>query len=328
MSLFNLISKYFRINTLILLLIAVTCSCNRKNPHEVSTDNSAKRDTVYIERTSIDTVYVDRYRKDTIFVCDRIVSGAEANGKEVSFILQPAMYDSAATRKLLDKFLWMNTIENYTDNGQTELYTRTDLEYLPYLLLLCKNSDNLTSGNDLQYVFMSLCAECIDDKRLFDLGKQIIEQINKKRKRFKIEYPDEFSRGYMETFRMPKMFEPTSIDTLRVRVVAHNDREALKKLEKYYQDKNDGLGLAIYYKVLLGYEGNGDLAEKFYRVLEPYFEKTPQFRSAVREVLLRAAICDHNERAQQLCDSLGFSLCDYRIPQIISREQIREKFPE
>ena len=27
-----------------------------------------------------------------------------------------------------------------------------------------------------------------------------------------------------------------------------------------------------------------------------------------------AALCDHNERAQQLCDSLGFSLCDYRLP--------------
>ena len=64
---------------------------------------------------------------------------------------------------------------------------------------------------------------------------------------------------------------------------------------------------------MLGYEGNGDLAERFYRVLEPYFNETPKFRTAVREVLLRAALCDHNKRAQELCDSLGFSLCDYRI---------------
>lgn len=315
MIFFKLESKHSIAFILPMLLAICLYSCKNNNSNSMSSKNRGISDTVYIEQFRIDTVHIDHYEKDTIFVCDRIVSGTEANGKEVSFILQPAMYDSAATRKLLDKFLWMNTIENYTDNGQTELYTRTDLEYLPYLLLLCNNSNNLTSGNDLQYVFMSLCAECIDDKRLFDLGKQIIEQINKKRKRFKIEYPDEFSKGYMETFRMPKMFEPTTIDTLRVRVVAHNDRKALKKLEKYYLDKNDGLGIAIYYKVLLGYEGNGDLAEKFYRVLEPYFEKTPQLRSAVREVLLRAAICDHNDRAQQLCDSLGFSLCDYRLPE-------------
>ena len=109
-------------------------------------------------------------------------------------------------------------------------------------------------------------------------------------------------------------FEPTAIDTLRVKVIAHNDREALEKLEKYYHDKGDDKGLAIYYKVMLGYEGNGDLAERFYRVLEPHFKETPEFRGAVREVLLRAAICDGNARAQELCDSLGFSLCDYRLP--------------
>lgn len=108
--------------------------------------------------------------------------------------------------------------------------------------------------------------------------------------------------------------EPSAIDTLRVLAVIHNSRWALERLEKYYHDKGDDKGLAIYYKVMLGYEGNGDLAERFYRVLEPHFKDTPEFRGAAREVLLRAAICDGNARAQELCDSLGFSLCDYRLP--------------
>ena len=51
---------------------------------------------------------------------------------------------------------------------------------------------------------------------------------------------------------------------------------------------------------------SGNVVLRFYR--------TPYFRTAVREVLLRAALCDHNERAQELCDSLGFSICDYRLP--------------
>lgn len=96
-------------------------------------------------------------------------------------------------------------------------------------------------------------------------------------------------------------------------MIAHNNRDALEKLEAYYKDKGNDTGIAIYYKVMLGYEGNGDLAEKFYKVLEPHFNDTPGFRKTVREVLIRAALCDKNIRAQELCDSLGFSLCDYRI---------------
>ena len=34
-----------------------------------------------------------------------------------------------------------------------------------------------------------------------------------------------------------------------------------------------------------------------------------QLRGAVR-----GALCDHNARAQELCDSIGFSLCDCRLP--------------
>ena len=70
-------------------------------------------------------------------------------------------------------------------------------------------------------------------------------------------------------------FEPSAIDTLRVLAVIHNSRWALERLEKYYHDKGDDKGLAIYYKVMLGYEGNDDLAERFYRVLEPHIKDTP-----------------------------------------------------
>lgn len=103
----------------------------------------------------------------------------------------------------------------------------------------------------------------------------------------------------------------SNIAPLSKRALFHNDRKALESLEAYYKQVYPK-GIAIYYKILLSYDGNGDLAEKFYRTLEPYFDETPQFRMAAREVLLRAALCDHNERAQELCDSLEFSLCDYK----------------
>lgn len=304
MTFFNLISKFLRINTLLILLIAISYSCSRGNPHEVSSEKPTKRDTVYIER----------FRADTIFVHDTIVNEVEV----VKFTSGcPPMFDSIETQELLDCSIWSNLIDPHRGPIylQSDLNTRTDMEYLPYLLSLCSDYNKPITDRTCE-VFVSLCTECINDKRLFDLGKTVVDKINSQvvSPFQKIEYPDEFTKGGMFTYQNFKWFEPTAIDTLRVRVVAHNDREALKKLEKYYQDKNDGLGLAIYYKVLLGYEGNGDLAEKFYHTLEPYFEETPQFRSAVREVLLRAALCDHNERAQQLCDSLGFSLCDYRLP--------------
>lgn len=108
--------------------------------------------------------------------------------------------------------------------------------------------------------------------------------------------------------------ERMSVDSLRIRVVAYNDRNALGKLERYYHDRNEPRELAIYYQVLLNYDGNGDLAERFYYVLRPYLKEKAQYLNGIHEVLLRAALCDHNERAQELCDSLGFSLCDYKIP--------------
>ena len=164
-----------------------------------------------------------------------------------------------------------------------------------------------------------MCTEAIDDKGLFAQGKSLIESINDYNRNspkfgFPIEYPDKFIKGGPCTFRKYIQFSPNAIDTLRIQAISYNNRDALDKLETYYKDKGDDTGIAIYYKVMLGYEGNGDLAEKFFKVLEPHFKETPGFRRAVREVLLRAALCDKNKRAQELCDSLGFSFCDYRLP--------------
>lgn len=185
-------------------------------------------------------------------------------------------------------------------------------KYLPYYILNCSDP---SLGDKPFYELISFCTEAIDDKKLFDLGKQIIDKINDQRypAHRPIEYPDSFTKGGMVTCREFMWFEPTAIDTIRVKAIAHNDRDALARLEKYYHDNCNDKELAIYYKVLLSYEGNGDLAERFYRLLEPYFAETPELRIAVREVLLRAAYCDNDKRAQELCDSLGFSLCDYRL---------------
>lgn len=298
-------ARFIFIIFLLVFTITSIISC-KNNSKDNSIDDSVKKDTVYSERII----------QDTVFVHDTICKGINAPDiKHVSFILQPPMFDSVETRKLLDESIWTGTINNFRGDQKVELETRSDLEYLPYLLLVCNKHDQpiIDRKGD---VFISLCTEAIDDQRLFDLGKQIIDKMNKRivRPYQTFEYPDSFTKGGMFTYRNFMWFSPTAIDTLRVRALAHNDRDALEKLEKYYQEKDDDMGIAVYYKAMLGYKGNADLAERFYRVLEPNFSKVPQLRSAVREVLLQAAICDHNERAQELCDSLGFSLCDYRLP--------------
>lgn len=300
MSIIKSSSKHFFATTSLLLLTLYMCSCDGNG---VTHEYKIEKDTLYIDRLRVDTVIIH----DTIKVIK--------DWHEVSFILQPDMYDSVRSREKLEKSLWSKEIDTYKPgNNSVELETRTDLEYLPYYLSLCNASYMYLRDMVSADIFISLCTEAIDDKKLFDLGKHIIENINKKVGRKYNEYPDSFTKGGMETYRQFMWFEPTAIDTLRVKAIAHNDRKALEKLEKYYHDKGDDKGLAIYYKVMLGYEGNGDLAERFYRVLKPHFKETPEFRGAVREVLLRAALCDGNARAQELCDSLGFSLCDYRLP--------------
>lgn len=110
------------------LVFAITCiiSCkNNSTPGFI--DDSIKKDTIYS----------DRFIQDTVFIHDTIVKEVKAPDiKDVSFILQPPMLDSIETRKLLDESIWTGTINNFRGTQKFELETRTDLEYLPYLLLI------------------------------------------------------------------------------------------------------------------------------------------------------------------------------------------------
>ena len=245
-------------------------------------------------------------------------------------------YDSARTREIMDGALWRGYIKHDYDSawfmsGRTKFYPVKDMSYLPYLYLV-ESSKKYTLDSigpakwadyDIDWVPF-LFSSVINDRLLYKTGKRLMENYNRKHDT-NFRYPKTFKKDTLDLRLVDYLasgyvgvkglcFEPSAIDTLRVLAVIHNSRWALERLEKYYHDKGDDKGLAIYYKVMLGYEGNGDLAERFYRVLEPHFKDTPEFRGAVREVLLRAAICDGNARAQELCDSLGFSLCDYRLP--------------
>ena len=250
----------------------------------------------------------------------------EPGATQLDSITTQKRLDEALVNGFIDVAMWQ---ELYGSN--TKLYFKADLGYLPYYMLTFRHPDRIPlKSTEFIEEYISMGVDAIDDPKLFNLIKgdviamnDYLEKLssggsNENSQQLKMtisEYPDSFIGGdvifsgnYIDSFIC------SEIDTLRVRALIHNDREALEKLEKYYHDKGDDKGLAIYYKVMLGYEGNGDLAERFYRVLEPHFKETPEFRGAVREVLLRAAICDGNARAQELCDSLGFSLCDYRLP--------------
>ena len=300
---FKFVATWIVMGVMIFILLACTQNKYFREIHY--------NDTIYLEKTRVDTVWV----QDTIV---RIFSAPD--DKKITYISQPAMYDSLETQKILINSISSGIIGCLSDKGQKELFLRDDLEYLPYLLaefMEYGNSEEVSAYNT--YLYITMCTEAIDDRELFMQGRLTIEAINdfinnSGANQFSYEYPEKFIKGGPHTFRDFIWYSPTRVDTLRIQAIAHNDRLALKELEEYYKTKGDETGIAIYYKVMLGYEGNGDLAEKFYRVLEPHFNETPGFRKAVREVLLRAAHCDNDKRAQELCDSLGFSLCDYRLP--------------
>ena len=245
-------------------------------------------------------------------------------------------YDSARTREIMDGALWRGYIKHDYDSlwivsGRSKFYPVKDMSYMPYLYLVESSKkytlDSIGAAwnehHDIDWV-PYLFSSVINDRLLYETGKRLMENYNKKHDT-DFKYPETYKKGALQLRLVDYLvddyggekelrIEPSAIDTLRVLAVIHNSRWALERLEKYYHDKGDDKGLAIYYKVMLGYEGNGDLAERFYRVLEPHFKDTPEFRGAAREVLLRSAICDGNVRAQELCDSLGFSLCDYLLP--------------
>ena len=188
-----------------------------------------------------------------------------------------------------------------------------DLEALPYFICMyCDNRYYLPYDvrHGLSTILHDLCSKYIQDDQLYKLGLNIALRPNSN-----VSYSTKSPKKKDYVQEMITIDGSVyGLDSLRVRVVAHNDRDALAKLEKYYHNKGDDKGIAIYYKVMLGYQGNGDLAEKFFKTLEPYFEKTPEYKAVVREVLIRAALCDRDERAAELCDSLGFTFCDYRLP--------------
>lgn len=304
-----------KFRTLILIIKACTFISIVYGCRKIGNDNNGF-DSI------VDTVYIERINVDTIYVNDTIVKIIFTPKEELrTFILQPPAFDSVETQSILMNSLWSGKIETNFNNSLKELYPRGDLEYLPYLLQECidydRNGQQMSQFNMALYITM--CTEAIDDKELFAQGKTAIETVNYCNRNspkfgFPVEYPKEFVTGGPWTYRDFIWFSPNAIDTLRIQAISYNNRDALDKLETYYKDKGDDTGIAIYYKVMLGYEGNGDLAEKFFKVLEPHFKETPGFRKAAREVLLRAALCDKNKRAQELCDSLGFSLCDYRLP--------------
>ena len=222
--------------------------------------------------------------------------------------------DSATTEMHLDRIIdgW------YIDEKDPfkNLRYRSDLRYLPYFIQMY-NDCYLPKYRARMYKDDFAELSISHDQTLFKIFDKLVESDNQKNSKSDVEgfeYRYDFdSTGVYRNYEYLDN-EFLSIDSLRVRVVAHNDRSALQKLESYYTQRNESNELAIYYKVMLNYEGNGDLAEKFYYTLRPYIDDEHRYFNGIRTVLLRAAICDHNARAQELCDSLGFSLCDYRLP--------------
>ncbi len=313
---------------MVLIGLAATFGCSRSGGGRGS--EAARCDTVFIERVRVDTVVV----RDTV-VERKIMKNTPRGSRPDTMVLHGDTFivlkvlpgefyenvslsgvtlDSAGTQDELMMSLARGYI--YPDLVRWAFgrpYTRTpeDMSDLPYLINMYTSGKTLPKyciefhwGNRLT----DLATGYIDDERLFEM----ISYICMRQMRFRLER----SEKQRKTLKDDIAGHRYDIDSLRVRVVAHNDRNALDLLERYYKDKNNDKGIAIYYKVMLSHDGNGDLAERFYRVLEPYFKETPEFRIAVREVLLRAALCDHNARAQELCDSLGYSLCDYKLPKI------------
>lgn len=217
-------------------------------------------------------------------------------------------------------------LDNIIDGGYIKntscyfLKSRKDLRYLPYYVQMF-NDCYLPKGKARLFkgIYGSMSHKL--DTGLMKIYNHILESEHSKNSDLEIDglkYDFEFKPGLTYSCLNKDSIDGAflSIDSLRVRVVAHNDRDALQKLETYYTNRNEAKELAIYYKVMLNYEGNGDLAERFYYVLRPYIDEEHQYMNGIRTVLLRAALCDHNARAQQLCDSLGFSLCDYRLPRL------------
>lgn len=281
--------------------------------------------------TAVDTVYIHSIETDTIWLHDTVTI---ENNEEIvtTWLCAPPspMLDSIRTRKVMEKsmcFGYFDIPYSHKERCQYDMYESSDMEYLPYFMNVFSSEPTFDYLDLLEY-FISMCTMAVDDKDLFAYGKKCVDKINIQISNLppyqspyngKIffhrqkKYPNEFEPGLTDNFDHSIPYKPTALDTLRIGALIRNDRNALAQIEDYYRGKGDEKGLAIYYKVMLNYDGNGDLAERFYRVLAPHINEMPELRIAVRKVLLRAALCDRDKRAQELCDSLGFSLCDYKI---------------
>lgn len=299
------------------------CSCHKSERDNVETaelnsDTISDPSYVYVHDTIYSVVH------DTIIKNQIVEKKVVVKEKVYTVIPEAPLLDSLQTAIEYDNvvaygYMLCQPDKNGLMPGLYGSYGKDDMKHFPYLFHMFTNKKVLPEGNyDYLQELTSCCTSTLRDDRLFSVGREIVDNTRNTplgNYAFNTYYPQKFNTAsdyVCERFKMNG--NDINIDSLRVRAIVYNDRNALTRLEQYHRQKNDPKGIAIFYKIMLGYDGNGDLAEKFYDALEPYFEKTPQFRSAVREVLLRAALCDHNERAQQLCDSLGFSLCDYRTP--------------
>lgn len=206
------------------------------------------------------------------------------------------------------------------------LHERKDLRYLPYLFIVM-NEQFLPRPITDRYILMiyDRCGYSLNDS-IYELGKVYsVEVMDKYSRLFKPDsinpwrwsYPEHSDLIHEDQSPIVQIEDSWyNLDSLRISVIGYNDRHALDLLKKYYNNIRMGKELAVYYKIMLAFEGNGDLAECYFDVLKPYLEEQPEFYNSIREVLLRAALCDNNERAQKLCDSLGFSLCDYRVHEL------------
>lgn len=306
--------------SLYVLLEIICSSCyNNTRPHHDNNAITCCVDTIFINSSVHDTVLI----KSHIYI-ERVITDT------VRDTIQKTVYEIIPEIGILNKketeielkFLMAtgNFNTNPTNDIMPTLSVENDMELLPYMISLF-SQDKVLPHSYYDYIedFIQLCTSKIQDENLFKFGEFITKKATQNLPQghiyADIKYPTKYKqdKNYKAEYSLIEN-NIYNIDSLRIYTLAHNSRRALTFLEKYYREKNEESKIAIYYKVLLCYEGNGDLAERFYRVLSPELKRNPQLNNTVREVLVRAAICDHNTRAQELCDSLGFSLCDNRLP--------------
>lgn len=259
-----------------------------------------------------------------IFMSITVCSCRDKNDYDGAEYLTTIAIDSLETEIRLDDiynggYIAVNGRNKYE---YQELWERDDLRYLPYIYLaLGERYLPRPIAQRYNQIIIDMCGYSANDS-VYWFGKLFSDRLRDKYYEVCESDPGFHMRKYPERGKTIKR-KPSvgqiegkmyNLDSLRISVIGYNDRNALALLEKYYKDIDMGKELAAYYKVMLGFEGNGDLAERYFEVLEPYLAEQPEFYGGIKEVLLRAALCDHNNRAQELCDSLGISLCDYRLP--------------